>query len=87
MDENKVVPNTKENAERCRCPDCPAYNECMKNKGEFFFCSRGGTECEIHKRGCLCLHCPNEIEYRLNTFYYCEKGAATDKNVATETLK
>lgn len=87
MDESKVVPDTEENARRCRCRECPAYNECMKSNGEFFFCSRGSTECKIDKKGCLCLHCPNEIEYRLNTFYYCEKGAATDKNVATETLK
>ena len=86
MDNKRVVPDTDKNAERCRCPDCPAYNECMKNNGEFFFCSRGSTECEIDKRGCLCLHCPNEIEYRLNRFYYCEKGAATNKHVATETL-
>lgn len=28
--------STEENAARCRCPDCPAYNECMKNKREFF---------------------------------------------------
>lgn len=87
MDEDRVVPDTEENAEKCLCPDCPAYNECMKNNHESFFCSRGSTECEIDKRGCLCLHCPNEIEYRLNTFYYCEKGAATDRNVATKTLK
>jgi hypothetical protein len=87
MDENNiVVPDTEENAAKCRCPVCPAYNECMKNNGEFFFCSRGSTECEIDKRGCLCLHCPIEKEYRLNSFYYCEKGAATDRNVATETL-
>ena len=86
MNEKRVVPDTEKIAQQCRCPNCPAYNECMKNSGEFFFCSRGSTECEIDKRGCLCLHCPNEIKYRLNRFYYCEKGAATSKHVATETL-
>ena len=86
MNNDRVVPDTEENAARCRCPDCPAYNECMKNNGEFFSCSRGSTECKIDKRGCLCLHCPNEIKYKLNWFYYCEKGAATSKHVATETL-
>jgi len=85
-EESTVVPDTEENTEKCRCPDCPAYNECMENEGEFFFCSRGNTGCKIDKRGCLCLHCPNEIEYRLNSFYYCEKGAATNKNVATKIL-
>lgn len=84
---NKIVPDTEENAERCRCPDCPVYNECMDNNNERLFCSRGSTRCNFEKRGCLCLHCPNEIEYRLNSFVYCEKGAATEKNVASKTLK
>lgn len=84
---NEIVPDTEENSERCRCPQCPVYNECMDNNNERLFCSRGSTGCSFEKRGCLCLHCPNEIEYRLNSFVYCEKGAATEKNVASETLK
>jgi len=84
---SKVVPDTEENASRCRCPECPVYNECLKDNEELLFCSRGNTECKIQKRGCLCLHCPNEIEYKLNSFFYCQKGAATEKNVSTETLK
>ncbi len=88
MAENEIiVPDTQENAERCRCLQCPVYNECMGNNEELLFCSRGSTGCELEKRGCLCLHCPNEIEYRLNSFFYCQKGAATEKNVASETLK
>jgi hypothetical protein len=88
MTENsKIVPDTKENANRCRCPTCPVYNECLKDGEELLFCSRGSTKCLIEKRGCLCLHCPNEIKYRLNSFFYCEKGAATKKNVATKTIK
>lgn len=83
----QVVPDTEGNAERCRCPACPVYNECMGNNNERLFCSRGSSECVLDKRGCLCLHCPNEIEYRLNSFFYCQKGAATQKNVASETLK
>lgn len=86
MPEEGVVPDTEENAARCRCPECPVYNECLDNNYEKFFCSRGSTACSIEKKGCLCLHCPNEIEYRLNSFFYCEKGFATEKNVATETL-
>ncbi len=82
-----VVPDTEENAERCRCPDCPVYDECLEKNIERLFCSRGSTKCLIEKKGCLCLHCPIEIEYRLNSFFYCEKGAATEKNVASKTLK
>jgi len=84
---NLIVPDTKENAERCRCPQCPVYNECMGKNNERLFCSIGSSGCDLQKRGCLCPHCPNEIEYRLNSFFYCEKGAATEKNVASETLK
>ena len=87
MNESGIVPNTEENAKRCRCPQCPVYNECMENKEELLFCSRGSSGCELQKRGCLCLHCPNEIEYRLNSFFYCQKGRATEKNVASKILK
>lgn len=85
--ENQIVPDTEENAGRCRCPACPVYNECLEENNERLFCSRGSTNCYIEKRGCLCPHCPNEVEYRLNSFFYCEKGAATEKNVASETIK
>lgn len=87
MSKKRVVPDTLENAERCRCPQCSVYNDCLDNNNELLFCSRGSTKCNIEKKGCLCLHCPNEIEYRLNSFFYCEKGFATEKNVATESLK
>ena len=83
---SSLIPDTEENREKCRCPDCPVYNECIENKNEKFFCSKGKTECLIEKKGCLCLHCPIEIEYRLNSFFYCEKGSATLDNVAKRTL-
>jgi aldose sugar dehydrogenase len=86
MSEKLAVPDTEENAERCRCPECPVYNDCLDKNNERLFCSKGNTECSIEKKGCLCLHCPNEIEYRLNSFFYCEKGFATEKNVATKNL-
>ena len=83
----KVIPKTEENREKCRCPDCPVYNACIKERNEKFFCAEGKTGCDIKKRGCLCLHCPIEIEYRLNSFFYCDKGSATKENVAERTLK
>ena len=86
-DKPQIVPDTEENVSNCRCLQCPVYIECMDKNNEKFFCSRGSSGCSLEKRGCLCLHCPNEIEYRLNSFVYCEKGAATEKNVANQTLK
>jgi aldose sugar dehydrogenase len=83
---DSIIPDTEENREKCRCPDCPVYNECIKGNGEKFFCSMGKTECAIEKKGCLCLHCPVEIKYRLNSFFYCDKGRATEDNVAKKTL-
>lgn len=38
-----VVQDTEENAEKCRCPDCPSYNECMEDNNELFFCAMGNT--------------------------------------------
>ncbi|MCZ3365891.1 MULTISPECIES: hypothetical protein [Methanobacterium] len=32
MNNDRIVPDTEENAARCRCPDCPAYNECIKKE-------------------------------------------------------
>ncbi len=59
--------------------ECPTIQlDAVKGKFKHLFNSEG--------RGSLCLHCPNEIKYRLNSFFYCEKGAATEKNVATKTI-
>ncbi len=75
MDE-EIVPDTDENAEKCLCPGCPTHNDCMKSEEERIFCSRGNTECNLEKRGCLCGTCPVRQEYKLNDFYYCVGGAA-----------
>lgn len=75
-EENKIVPDTDENAERCLCPGCPTHNECMKSNDERLFCSKGKTECELERKGCLCGTCPVEREYELTDFYYCAEGAA-----------
>jgi glucose/arabinose dehydrogenase len=72
----KMVPYTKENADRCLCPGCPTLNECMRNRNQHLFCARGKTECELERKGCLCGECPIESEYGLTDFYYCTEGAA-----------
>lgn len=77
MAENEgIIPNIDENADRCLCPGCPTHNRCMNNNEERLFCSQGKTECELEKRGCLCGTCPVEREYELYDFYYCANGAA-----------
>lgn len=72
----KIVPYTPENLEKCLCPTCPTLNECMRNRDERLFCSRGKSMCEFERKGCLCGECPIESEYGLTDFYYCYFGAA-----------
>lgn len=74
---NKIstVPNTPENRNKCLCPDCPAYNECMGNRKEILYCSTGATSCELEKWGCHCPRCPVQLEYKMVGLFYCEKGA------------
>jgi aldose sugar dehydrogenase len=73
--ENIVVPNTDENIDRCLCPECPVFNDCMKENYENLFCSKGNTVCEFNKTGCNCPTCPVWLEYELVSLFYCEKGA------------
>lgn len=73
---NNVVPDTEENVKRCLCPGCSTYNLCMKNNKDTLFCSRGKTECNFKNKGCPCSGCLVWAEYRLDEFYYCERGAA-----------
>jgi hypothetical protein len=70
-----VVPKTEENAQKCLCPQCPVYNECMEDRNEYFFCSKGHGRCKFEKWGCKCPNCPIELEYNLVGLFYCEKGA------------
>lgn len=74
MEKDPVVPNIKENADRCICPECPSHNECMKDNKELLYCSNGISSCEFEKWGCVCLHCPIQVEYKIFGLFYCEKG-------------
>ena len=87
-----LVPNTKENFEKCACKDCPTYNRCMKDNSEGLFCANGKTECTIEKEECNCNTCPIDGEYHLTdrldlmekmilklNLFYCERGPAGTK--------
>lgn len=66
-----AVEDTKENREKCLCPDCPSYpHDC---KGEILYCGLGKSDCEIKARGCNCSNCPVYYEYKLNGLFYCDK--------------
>jgi len=84
-----IVPDTKENQEKCICPECPTYSDCMKEKAEVLFCSKGKTDCEIEEDECICDECPVDKEYKLSARldlmekkilkmnqFYCTKGPA-----------
>lgn len=69
-----VVPDIKENEDRCLCPECPTYNECMSAKNQRIFCSRGNTVCSLDEEGCICEKCPVWNEYPITSFYYCRSS-------------
>lgn len=71
-----VVEVTEENRERCLCPGCPTYDECMGMEEEVLYCGTAVSMCEITKNGCLCGGCPVYAHYGLNGGYYCEGGPA-----------
>lgn len=71
------VEDTTENAERCVCPTCPTYNECMRNDSELLFCARGKTACMPTASGCKCGGCTVWGKYALGAYYFCMQGAAS----------
>lgn len=71
-----MIEDTKKNSEKCICASCPSKNECMKNNGEWFYCAREKSKCEVTKKGCLCGACPIQVKYNLKDYYYCINGKA-----------
>jgi hypothetical protein len=70
------VKDVKENAERCACPKCPTFNECMIGNGERLYCARGSTRCPLTRLGCVCGECDVAVECGLASNYYCDGGPA-----------
>jgi hypothetical protein len=64
------VPDIRENADRCVCPDCPTKPADDKT----LYCARGKSPTDVRQRGCLCGDCPLTPDYRLTRSYYCVEG-------------
>lgn len=71
-----MIEDTKENSMKCICKECPSKNECMNEKGEWFYCARGKSNCEVPQKGCICAACPISREYKLEGGYYCINNKA-----------
>jgi glutamate synthase domain-containing protein 2 len=67
----REVEDTKENREKCVCPECPSYSHHCQ--GERLYCAAGTSSCEIHARGCICPGCPIFERYQLTVNYFCDK--------------
>ena len=65
------VPDSAENAARCFCSTCPSFPSACK--GEVLYCGKGKSDCDIVVRGCLCVTCPVDAEYRLEGLYFCNR--------------
>lgn len=67
-----VVEVDSVNRERCLCPHCPTYDECMTLEEEALFCGTSVTMCEdVEREGCVCGRCAVHSEYDLAGIYYC----------------
>ncbi len=70
------VQDTESNAVQCFCPDCPTYNDCMRDGGQRLFCAREATGCSPTADTCICGRCPVWAAYGLASYYFCVRGAA-----------
>jgi hypothetical protein len=70
------VDDTQENAVRCFCPDCPTYDDCMREGDQRIFCARGTSSCGPSPKSCICGRCPVWAGYGLASYYFCIQGAA-----------
>jgi hypothetical protein len=70
------VDDTADNAERCACPGCPTYNDCMKAGAQAIYCARGVSDCDVKPATCVCGKCTVWAKYSLDDYYFCVQGAA-----------
>ena len=71
-----TVEDTTGNADRCVCPTCPTYDQCMRDNAELLFCARAATGCSPKSVACTCATCTVWRNNGLASFYFCLHGAA-----------
>ena len=72
----------EENRQKCICPGCPTYNDCMRGKDERLFCIVGKSGCEIVQQGCICPTCPVAVALGLKHTFYCTTGSEKERRGA-----
>lgn len=61
---------------QCICPECPTYDDCMREASETLYCARGETRCEARAVECICPDCAVWSNYSLSSTFFCLEGAA-----------
>lgn len=62
-----LVPDLRENAERCSCPGCPS----KPDDDTLLYCGRGLSTLRVPSRGCICTDCPIYRAHDLTDGYFC----------------
>jgi Protein of unknown function (DUF2769) len=76
MDTTRVAAIIAGQKDRCVCAACPTYNECMREKGEVFYCITGRSPvCIFERKTCICPTCPVKSQPGLRKAYYCIYGS------------
>lgn len=69
--------DTKENFQKCVCPNCTLFTDCNKGKNERLFCARQKSECPMdNTKICICGTCAVFRENNLVGGYFCIIGSA-----------
>jgi len=77
-----------EQKDLCVCGRCPTYNECMREKGEIFYCMTGSSPvCTFEKKACICPACPVKVSLGLQKSYFCIRGSEQDQRTTLSPQK
>ncbi len=68
----KKPENIPANRDRCRCPVCPLFTGCNRDRNEMIFCGAGLSKCDMDSsKMCICGTCPVFSDYDLAGGYFC----------------
>jgi hypothetical protein len=88
MDETRRAIILAEQKDRCVCGGCPTYNECMREKGEIFYCITGRSPvCTFEKKACICPMCPVKVTLGLQKSYFYVRGSEQDQRTLQSPQK